>query len=30
MDLVIIKKFAMLGISAPVVSDDLDNRLQLI
>ena len=27
MDLVIIKKFAVLGIAAPVVPEDLDNRL---
>lgn len=27
MDLVIIKKFAVLGIAAPVVAEDLDNRL---
>ena len=27
MDLVIIKKFALLGIVAPVVNDDLDDRI---
>ena len=30
MDLVIIKKFALLGIAAPVVPDDLDDRLNKI
>ena len=30
LDLVIIKKFSLLGIAAPVVPDDLDNRLQLV
>ena len=30
LDLVIIKKFALLGIAAPVVPDDLDDRLNKI
>ena len=30
LDLVIIKKFALLNIAAPVVNDDLDNRLELV
>lgn len=30
MDLVIIKKFALLGIAAPNVAEDLDNRIGLV
>ena len=30
LDLVIIKKFSLLNIAAPVVNDDLDNRLELV
>lgn len=30
LDLVIIKKFAMLGITAPVVQDDLDDRIEKV
>lgn len=30
MDLVIIKKFALLGIAAPVVPEDLESRIVLV
>ena len=30
MELIIIQKFAFLGISVPVVTDDLDNRIGLV
>ena len=30
LDLVIIKKFSLLGIAAPVVADDLDDRLNKV